>query len=164
MRPSMGWGITCGGIRTTLAQIWSRIWGHCAGFSITLAICAIVMVCGVGTWSSVHSSKLQSRIMPSSKKIILLGREDKPTAILYHSLQGEFQVAGVIVEEGESRVDFVKRRISRLGWRKALGQVAFRVTVMPWLRWASRPRVREIIQEFGLDAAPLPAGKLTKVR
>ena len=102
--------------------------------------------------------------MPSSKKIILLGREDKPTAILYHSLQGEFQVAGVIVEEGESRVDFVKRRISRLGWRKALGQVAFRVTVMPWLRWASRPRVREIIQEFGLDAAPLPAGKLTKVR
>ena len=97
-------------------------------------------------------------------KIVFLGREDKSTAILYHSLQSEFQIARVIVEKGESRVQFLKRRIRRLGWRRALGQVAFRVTVMPWLKWRSKRRVQEIVRQFGLDSSPIPVTKLTKVR
>jgi folate-dependent phosphoribosylglycinamide formyltransferase PurN len=101
--------------------------------------------------------------MSSSKKIVLLGREDKPTAILYHHLYGEFPIAGVIVEKGESRVEFVKRRINRLGWWKTLGQVAFRTIVIPWLRLRSKHRVQEIICQFGLDSSPMPADQLTKV-
>lgn len=102
--------------------------------------------------------------MPSSKKIVLLGREDKQTAILYHFLQSEFPIAGVIVEKGESRVEFVKRRVKRLGWRKTLGQVAFRLSVMSWLRVRSGARVQQIIRESGLDASPIPPGKLARVR
>ena len=102
--------------------------------------------------------------MSSSKKILLLGREDKQTAILYHSLQSEFQIARVVVEKGESRVELVKRRMKRQGLRKTLGQVAFRTTVMPWLRWRSRSRIRQIIQEFRLDCSALPVRCLIKVR
>ncbi len=102
--------------------------------------------------------------MASSKKIVLLGREDRPTAILYNSLRSEFPLAGVIVEEGESRLKFVKRRFKRLGLRKALGQVAFRLVVVPWLKATSRRRVEEIIQQFRLDASPMPAGELVRVR
>jgi folate-dependent phosphoribosylglycinamide formyltransferase PurN len=101
--------------------------------------------------------------MASSKNIVLLGREDKQTAILYHSLQSEFPIAGVIVEKGESRVEFVKRRIKRLGWRKTLGQVAFRLIVAPWLKSGSKQRVQEIIQEFDLDSSPIPFSKLIQV-
>lgn len=99
-----------------------------------------------------------------SKTIVLLGREDSQTAIVYHSLQGEFPIAGVIVENGESRLEFVKRRIKRLGWRKTVGQVAFRITIMSWLRWSSRGRVEEIVRDFRLDSERIPASKLTKVR
>lgn len=101
--------------------------------------------------------------MPSLKNIVLLGREDKQTAILYHSLQSEFSIAGVIVEKGESRVHFVKRRIKRLGWRKTLGQLAFRITIMPWLKSKSKARVQEIIEQFGLDSSPIPTDKLIPV-
>lgn len=102
--------------------------------------------------------------MSSVKKIVLLGREDRQTAILYHSLRCEFPIAGVIVEKGESRVEFVKRRIKRLGWRKTLGQVAFRIIVMPWLMSRSKRRVQEIMQEFELNPSPIPPSELTKVR
>ncbi len=101
--------------------------------------------------------------MLPSKKIVLLGREDRSTAILYNSLRSEFPLAGVIVEEGESQVKFVKRRVGRLGLRKALGQVAFRLLVVPWLKATSRRRIEEIIQQFGLDASPMPPVKLVKV-
>ena len=102
--------------------------------------------------------------MLSSKKIVLLGREDRPTAILYNSLRSEFPLAGVIVEEGESRLKFVNRRVKRLGLRKTLGQVAFRLFVVPWLKATSRRRIEEIIQQFGLDASPMPAIELVRVR
>ena len=101
--------------------------------------------------------------MLPSKKIVLLGREDRSTAILYNSLRSEFPLAGVIVEEGESQVKFVKRRVGRLGLRKALGQVAFRLLVVPWLKATSRRRIEEIIQQFGLDVSPMPPVELVKV-
>src|SRR5260370_24610102 len=109
-------------------------------------------------------------LVPSSgpwhtqKRTVLRGKKDSQTAILYNSLRSEFQLAGVIVEEGESRLKFVKRRFKRLGLRKALGQVAFRLVVVPWLKATSRRRVEEIIQQFGLDASPMPAGELVRVR
>ena len=102
--------------------------------------------------------------MLSPKKIVLLGRENSQTAILYNSLQGEFLIAAVIVEEAESRQKFMARRVKRLGFGKALGQIAFRLTVVPWLMAMSRRRIEEIIGEFGLDASPMPAVKLTKVK
>lgn len=101
--------------------------------------------------------------MSSAKKIVLLGREDSQTAILYHFLESEFPIARVIVEKRESRLGFLKRRINRLGWQKTLGQVAFRISVMPWLQARSRWRVQEIIRNSGLDVSPIPQNKLTKV-
>ncbi len=101
--------------------------------------------------------------MLSSKKIVLLGREDSQTAILYNALCGDFPLAAVVVEEGESRLKFVKRRAQRLGLGKALGQMAFRLAVVPWLKLTSRHRVEEILRQSALDASPMPVAKLTKV-
>jgi methionyl-tRNA formyltransferase len=101
--------------------------------------------------------------MSSAKKVVLLGREDKQTAILYHSLRSEFPIAGVIVEKPESRLEFVKRRIKRLGLRKTLGQVAFRILIMPWLRAMARGRVEEIFRDSTLDPSQIPPSELTKV-
>ena len=92
-------------------------------------------------------------------KIVLLGREDRATAILYNYLRSEIPIARVVLEMGESRLLFVKRRIKRLGLRRVLGQVAFRAVVMPWLKVISRHRISEIIRQNGLDTSPVPAQK-----
>lgn len=101
--------------------------------------------------------------MLSSKKIVLLGREDSQTAIVYNSLRSQFPIAGVVVEEGESRLKFVKRRAKKLGLGKAVGQIAFRLVVVPWLKATSRRRIEQILQQFALDASPVPAESLIKV-
>ncbi len=100
----------------------------------------------------------------TNKKIVLLGRQDRPTAILYNSLRAEFLVAKVIVEEGEPKLKFLKRRIKRLGLQKVVGQVAFRTIVVPWLERTSRQRVREIVQQFGLDPSPIPPMEMISVK
>jgi len=98
------------------------------------------------------------------KKIVLLGRPDRPTAILYNSLRTEFLVARVIVEEGEPKLKFLKRRIKRFGLAKVAGQVAFRATVVPWLKMMSQERMRDILQQFALDPSPIPPAELIKVK
>ena len=100
----------------------------------------------------------------TKKKIVLLGRQDRPTAILYNSLRAEFLIARVIVEEGEPKLTFVKRRIKRLGLAKVVGQVAFRTIVMPWLKMMSQQRVREIVRQFALDPSPIPLAELITVK
>jgi folate-dependent phosphoribosylglycinamide formyltransferase PurN len=101
--------------------------------------------------------------MRSLKKIVLLGREDNQTAIVYNSLRTDFPLAGVIVEQGESRLKFLKRRVRRLGLSKAVSQVAFRISVVPWLTVTSHSRIKEIIRKFELDTSPMPGKELTKV-
>jgi folate-dependent phosphoribosylglycinamide formyltransferase PurN len=99
------------------------------------------------------------------KKIVLLGRLDRPTAILYNSLcAGGLTPGRVIVEEGEPKLTFLKRRIKRLGLVKVAGQIAFRCTVVPWLKLSSRRRVRQIVHRFGLDSSPIPRASLTFVK
>src|SRR6267143_6985776 len=104
------------------------------------------------------------KIMVTMKKIVLLGRPDRPTAILYNSLRTEFLVARVIVEEGEPKLKFLKRRIKRFGLAKVAGQVAFRATVVPWLKMMSQERMRDILQQFALDPSPIPPAELIKVK
>ena len=130
--------------------------------SITSRLLPNVTACRAGIWRRVHSINPSFRIMSSFKKIVLLGREDRQTAIVYNSLRSEFPLAAVVVEERESRLKFVKRRAKKLGLGKALGQIAFRLAVVPWLRATSRRRVEEILRQFELDASPVPAEKLIK--
>ena len=98
--------------------------------------------------------------MSPEKKIVLLGREDSQTAILYHSLRSEFPLVRVIVEKGEPRLKFVRRRVKRFGWRITLGQIAFRLVVVPWLKATSQRRFKEIVGQFELDISPMPEVKL----
>jgi len=93
------------------------------------------------------------------KKIAILGRQDRPTAILYNSLRAEFLIAGVIVENGEPTLTFLKRRIRQLGAARVIGQVAFRAIVVPWLEMMSQSRVREIMAQYALDSSPIPSAK-----
>jgi methionyl-tRNA formyltransferase len=96
------------------------------------------------------------------KNIVLLGRLDRPTAILYNSLCADgLTPFRVIVEDGEPRLKFLKRRIERLGLVKVVGQIAFRCTVVPWLKMSSRQRVRQIAHRFALDSSPIPPASLT---
>ena len=98
-----------------------------------------------------------------SQPIVLLAGKSYSTPIVYNSLQAEFDVAAILLEDRVGRGDFLSKRVKRLGWAKVLGQALFRAQVVPYLRASSRSRVAQILAETGLSRAPLPNEKIRTV-
>lgn len=90
--------------------------------------------------------------------IVLLIDDSDLSRIIYHSLAGEFSIEAVVREAKISRTAFLKRRLKKLGWRTVLGQIVFAKCIIPFLRWESSPRRAQLIRQYGMDEAPVPAG------
>ena len=58
---------------------------------------------------------------------------------------------------------FVKRRASKLGWTKAIGQVIFQVIVPSFLKIASKSRIDEILKKKHLSLASIPPDRIISV-
>jgi folate-dependent phosphoribosylglycinamide formyltransferase PurN len=97
------------------------------------------------------------------QRIILLAGRWETTAIVYNFLQQQFEVEKVILEEGVSRKDFLKRRIKKLGWFTVGGQILFQLLVSKPLRIFSGQRIEEILRIYALDTAPIPEEKIIPV-
>jgi folate-dependent phosphoribosylglycinamide formyltransferase PurN len=96
--------------------------------------------------------------------IVLLGSQGASTKIIYHTLKKEFSELPVILEAKESRINIIKRRISRLGFITVFGEVLFMAIVLPFLRWnGGNKRIEEIKKEYELDDSAINSDKLIKV-
>ena len=95
--------------------------------------------------------------------LVLLARDGPSTRMLFHALAGELDIRDVIVEDPVPYGDFLARRARRYGWPTVIGQLAFRAGVVPYLKRRSRTRRREILEQHGLDDAPLDPTRVTPV-
>ena len=101
--------------------------------------------------------------MEDTVRIVILGRDDTMTPIVYNYLAKQFKVSGVILEEQVSGLTVLKRRAKRLGAASALGQGLFVKLVMPFLLSAAKKRIADIIVEKGLKTTAVPTEKRTLV-
>jgi folate-dependent phosphoribosylglycinamide formyltransferase PurN len=103
--------------------------------------------------------------MPTMKKpsIILLAGKWDTTAIVYNFLQQHFHIEKVILEDGVPKKEFLKKRISKLGWLTVGGQVFFQLLVAKPLRMLSKNRIAEIIKGYSLDQTEIPQEKILSV-
>lgn len=85
-------------------------------------------------------------------KITVLAGQGASTAILLNWLiQKGYTDLAVILESSTTRLDLIAQRIRRLGWVRALGQVAFMAGAMPILRFESASRRRELLSLYELE-------------
>ena len=85
-------------------------------------------------------------------KITVLAGQSASTAILLNWLiQKGYTDLAVILESSTTRLDLIAQRIRRLGWVRALGQVAFMAGAMPILRFESASRRRELLSLYELE-------------
>lgn len=98
-----------------------------------------------------------------SGRVALLAGAGESTNIIYHGLLRSFDLAGVVIEAPVPRGEFLKKRIKRLGISKVAGQILFRGLVVPSLRWSSRRRIRQILEDAGLDRRAIPEAQVTRV-
>jgi hypothetical protein len=87
----------------------------------------------------------------SPKRILLLCGSGYSSDAVYTGLVTLGVDVEVILESGPSRWRNFRRRVKRHGLWVALGQLAFRLVAVPWLRFATRRRVKEI--RSGLPSA-----------
>lgn len=92
-------------------------------------------------------------------KVVMVASPGDSTNIIYNALTPEI----VIMESPQSRLRMARRRASRMGWTRVLGQILFRSTIVPWLHWASRKRIEEILNLAKLDRSPIPSARVIQV-
>ena len=97
-------------------------------------------------------------------KIILLARDCDSSMIVYNYLNKFFSIDKIILENTQSKYKQFKKRIKKMGFFKASGQVAFMVLIFPFLKWFSQIRKKEILATHGLQLKPFPGEKIIRVK
>jgi folate-dependent phosphoribosylglycinamide formyltransferase PurN len=96
-------------------------------------------------------------------KLLILATEGISTNILYNSLEKEYNIEAIILEQPVARKQFLKKRIKKLGAWTVLGQILFQFSVVPFLNFFSSTRKREILDSYNLDDSPLPKNKIVHI-
>ena len=95
--------------------------------------------------------------------IVILALECDATNALVHSLQKDYPIAGIILEQPVSKKILIKNRIKKLGWFKVFGQLLFIVTVPKILRSVSAKRVESIKSQTNLDTSSINKQLITNI-
>jgi folate-dependent phosphoribosylglycinamide formyltransferase PurN len=94
------------------------------------------------------------------RQIILLAGKWDTTPIVYNFLQEHFGVMKVLMEDGVSRKEFLKKRAKKLGWITVCGQILFQLLIGKLLNKTSHKRIKEILQQYELSRKPIPEEKI----
>ena len=87
--------------------------------------------------------------------ILLLGVDGRSTRIVFHALNEVFNLTAAVIEPPVSRRKLLTRRAQKIGFRRVAGQIAFSLTLRPWLKRETESRVQDIIRDHRLCEAPI---------
>lgn len=96
-------------------------------------------------------------------ELIILSQDGDFVRFLYNALADKYPIRKVILEKPVARRQVLVRRIRNLGLRRALGQAAFMLFLVPFLRWEARSRYARIVADNGLSLRPIPEEKIFRV-
>lgn len=96
-------------------------------------------------------------------KIYIFGGNSVSTKIVYNYISKQIDVEKVFIENNESKLVFIKRRIIKLGLFKVIGQLFFRILILPYLNLKSRGRKDELYRQYELNDEEIPSSKLTRI-
>ncbi len=85
------------------------------------------------------------------KKIILLASDCESSRWVYHALEKNFTIEGVILEQPVSKKELAKNRIKKIGFLPVVGQVLFSALIVPFLKLQSKRRKAYLVNKYGLN-------------
>jgi phosphoribosylglycinamide formyltransferase-1 len=94
----------------------------------------------------------------AGERVVLLGGRGESTHVVCNALRGRFGDVPLVLEDPVPRVQFLRRRVKKLGALTVVGQLGFAAAIVPVLRARGARRVRNVRLEHGLDATPVTAG------
>ncbi len=83
--------------------------------------------------------------------------------MVYGKLKDDFDIEHVIIDNGESYSKLLRRRIKNLGVIHVIGQVLFRIVLIPYIRFSAKARIDSILRKDNLKDIKIEKEKLTTV-
>lgn len=93
------------------------------------------------------------------KRVLILAQDGNSTRIIFNALKSDFDICAVVLEQGVSKPEFLRRRLKKLGARTVASQLAFRTLVVPLLSLRAKRRIAQIKMIHGLDTSPIDSEK-----
>lgn len=90
---------------------------------------------------------VKSKVADKTPRIVLLCSPGDSSRAVYRALKEKFDEVTVIMEASIPRLDFLRRRLKRLGLVEVFGQVLFMSLVAPILRLTARDRLQELTND-----------------
>ena len=97
-------------------------------------------------------------------KIVLLAGKGDSTNILFNGLNKTNPFVCIIQEDPVNRMEFLKRRIKKLGIGKVIGQILFQLFIVKFLDLTSGKRKKQIMGDFQLNSNEIPRQILFPVK
>ena len=88
-------------------------------------------------------------------KIVMLVGKSQSGRIMYNALKDSFEIEAVIIEEKPSSLNLIKRRVTKIGLLKVIGQIMF-VLFNRLFHSFSSVRINELIAKSGLNDKDIP--------
>jgi folate-dependent phosphoribosylglycinamide formyltransferase PurN len=99
----------------------------------------------------------------AANRLVMLGGLGESTRIVYWRLATELGLRHIVLEDGMPRSQFLRRRMKKLGVRRALSQALFRAMLVPALRRYSRARIEELHRRVEPSIRPIPEDATIRV-
>lgn len=99
----------------------------------------------------------------NKRRIIILAASGVSTDILFNSLKNNYDIEAVILEKPVPPMEFLKKRIKKLGIRKVIGQILFQSIIAQYLKLVSIKRKQQILKYYNLTDFPIPEEKIIRV-
>ena len=97
-------------------------------------------------------------------KIVLLAGKGVSTNILFNGLNISNPFVCIIQEDPVNRIEFLKRRIRKLGIGKVIGQILFQLFIVKFLDLTTGRRKKQIMEDFQLNSDEMPREILFPVK
>jgi methionyl-tRNA formyltransferase len=98
-----------------------------------------------------------------NKKIIMIVGDWNYPKMVYQSLESEFNIEKIIIDNGISTSKLIKRRIKKLGLVRVLGQLLFRIVAVSYIKATSKKRLQEILKTNNIKEADFATEKTIEI-
>lgn len=85
----------------------------------------------------------------------MLAGKGKSSYIVYHALKQKYPNISLILEDDEPTSVILKRKIRKSGLGNTIGQILFKIIILPLLKMKGKKRYLEIKEQYALNDSPV---------
>ncbi|GAA4944156.1 formyl transferase [Algibacter agarivorans] len=98
------------------------------------------------------------------KKIIMIVEDSAYARMVYTSLKNDFNIDHIIIDNGQGFLKLLKKRIKKLGIIHVIGQVLFRIILVPYINFSAKDRIANILEVNDIKDTAIEKNKFTAVK